>query len=80
MQPYANEMNNIDELNLSIVEETTASMIEAVRNNVIQEAEEIFKETKALSHEIYTLLEKTRAAVKKKSENNIELFRLDLSQ
>ncbi len=42
MQPYANEMNNIDELNLSIVEETTASMIEAVRNNVIQEAEGTF--------------------------------------
>jgi len=55
-------------------------IIESIKNNNIPKAKQIFQETKALSTEIYNLLEKTRDAVKEKSENNIELFRLDLTQ
>ena len=55
-------------------------IIEALKNNNPEEARKVFEETKALSIEIYDLLEKTRTAVKEKTKNNVELFRLDLTQ
>jgi uncharacterized protein YoxC len=64
----------------AILHDNANKIIEAIKNDNTDKAKQIYQETQSLSTEIYDLLEKTREAIQKKSNNNIELFRLDLSR